>query len=387
MRRVSTNPGSATRRSGAPGRLVQLLVVALLCAIAVLLAEGVASAVLFVLNLGEQRIVAERLHTEHDPLLGWINRPDVDLPNLYGPGRGVRTNAQRFRNAATFPAAVEPGRKRWICAGDSFAFGYGVDNDDTWCERLRQLVPGLETVNMGQGGYGVDQAFLWYERDGRALAHDAVLFTFITTDFERMQRTQFMGHPKPRLRIVDGEIVPENVPVPSPGLLRTHLPRWRNAIEGLALVRVLKRVLEGRSAQADPPPTDARAFAELVEKLFASLQAEANKSGRTVVFVHLPTLADRFNQNSDGLRTVLGNLAREHRWTLVDLIPALRELPPAYVRSLFIAEDLPGFIRAAGHYNEDGNAFVAAQIVRKLGADPRTAHLLGRAGDGPGPAP
>jgi hypothetical protein len=52
---------------------------------------------------------------------------------------------------------------------------------------------------MGQGGHGVDQAYLWYKRDGVKLKHDFLLFAFITLDFQRMQQRDFLGLNRTRI--------------------------------------------------------------------------------------------------------------------------------------------------------------------------------------------
>jgi hypothetical protein len=51
----------------------------------------------------------EQAHAEYDALLGWINRADLHLPDLYGPGRSFRTNAQRFRAVRPYPPDPPPG--------------------------------------------------------------------------------------------------------------------------------------------------------------------------------------------------------------------------------------------------------------------------------------
>src|SRR5271167_1056249 len=54
--------------------------------------------------------VAESLYTEYDRDLGWVNLPNVYLPNLYGPGKYLKTNSQRFRNNRDFTLQVPPGK-------------------------------------------------------------------------------------------------------------------------------------------------------------------------------------------------------------------------------------------------------------------------------------
>ena len=85
--------------------------------------------------------IAERRHTKYDPDLGWVNGPNIHIPNMYGPGVYLKTNSQGFRNNYDFDTAVPNGKYRIICSGDSFTLGYGVDNDHTWCQLLTVTRP------------------------------------------------------------------------------------------------------------------------------------------------------------------------------------------------------------------------------------------------------
>ncbi len=156
-----TRPASSARRIGA---LVLYNIAATVVLLLVL--EGIASVYYAFREAFVSPPVAESLYTAYDRDLGWVNLPNIYLPNMYGPGKYLRTNSQRFRNNEDFTLQVPPGKTRIICSGDSFTLGFGVDNDHTWPQLLAARAPNIETVNMGQGGYGADQAYLWYKRDG-----------------------------------------------------------------------------------------------------------------------------------------------------------------------------------------------------------------------------
>ena len=94
-----------------------------------------------------------------DPDLGWTSVPDTRLENFYGPGRHLTINGQGVRAKRAYAAEPPAGRRRALCAGDAFTLGPGVDDDSTWCAQLEQIEPQLETVNLGQGGYGLDQIY------------------------------------------------------------------------------------------------------------------------------------------------------------------------------------------------------------------------------------
>jgi len=191
-----------TRLKRAAGILLAVvLVLALL--------EGLASFGLFAFDLAVEGAgpVPERTHTRHDPDLGWANVPGARAADLYGPGLGVTINAQGFRNAADFPVAVPPGKVRVVCSGDSFTFGFGVADGESWPARLAALDDRLETVNMGQAGYGIDQSYLWYLRDGRGVEHRLHVLAAVVDDVWRMRGDNFLGYGKPMLKLDGGRLV------------------------------------------------------------------------------------------------------------------------------------------------------------------------------------
>jgi hypothetical protein len=220
-------------------KILLINVVVLLVLFALL--EGAAS-LLFIANQIRRTPSAEASYSRYDETLGWVSRPNVSLPDVYGPGVYLRTNSQGFRNDRDFARAVPPGKTRVICSGDSFTLGFGVNNDQAWCQRIAVIDPRFETVNMGQGGYGLDQAYLWYMRGGAALDHQVHLFAFITDDFIRMQSNQFLGYGKPVLGLRNDSVVVTNQPVPK----TFWFTRWRgshaHAIGNLNIVNLARRL-------------------------------------------------------------------------------------------------------------------------------------------------
>lgn len=333
------------------------------------LAEGFSSIVILFHDFTEHQTESERLHTEYDSLLGWINKPNIFIQNIYGPGKDLRTNSQRFRNNRDFTAAVPNGKKRWICAGDSFTLGYGVDNDDSWCSLLASKAPDIETVNMGQGGYGIDQAYLWYMRDGVRLDHDVLIFAFITPDFYRMNSGRFMGYSKPRLSVLNGKIIQGNVPVPRPGLFAGHIPRLKLALGKLSVVKLMSSALN--RIKDNTPETESKMneseMSELIISIISDLYDSNRRPARTVFLVHLPMSKDyKTSHQSDFWRNFLHSHAKKNGWIYIDLIEDLRNLNPESMSNLFIQEDLPGLVNSAGHYNENGNQYIADLIVKKI---------------------
>jgi hypothetical protein len=355
--------------------------------LALLLLEGASSFVLFARDLSRPVVdVLPAAHTDYDTLLGWVNRRGFRDRDLYGHGIYFRTNAQGFRNDHDFTTAVPPGRVRLICSGDSFTLGYDVDNEHAWCAVLERKHPRLETVNMGQGGYGVDQVYLWYKRDGQALDHDLQVFAVIVDDFQRMQLRKFPSgggeYAKPVLALEGDSLRVGNVPVPRwsyrmPRLV-AFLHQKRPALTQLRVAQ-LAETLHTRFAP-DPKPSGSAAADsatwQVADRVFADLTSVNRAKGSILVVLFLPTQGDWSGSASDRWRRWLRLAEVQRGFVFVDLVEDLRAMPRDSIAWLFYKAPpvRPG--GASGHYGELGNEWVADRLYRHLLALPATAARL-----------
>jgi len=302
-----------------------------------------------------------------------VNVENVTIENLYGEGLHLRTNSQGFRANQDYDVSPPPGNLRIICSGDSFTLGYGVDNDHTWCQLLAGSDERFETVNLGQGGYGIDQAYLWYKRDGTRLQHDVHLFSFITADFWRMRNRTFHGYDKPFLEVRDGELVVDNVPVPRTAFYAPWLARNIQLVNRLRTVQLLRSLLPSDSDSELPSEAKTRqVLAKVIEEL-----AHLNRSKESLlVVVLLPTQADYASNGSRGLRRFLSQELNRQQIPFFDLIRDLRELPLGEVEDLFIQEGSGAHEAAGGHYSVRGNEYIARVLHDRLVAIPQIGSRL-----------
>jgi len=348
-------------------RLRSLLRVALLnlgvIVLLLLLIEGAASYLLFLSHVGKERLPAETRYSAYDPELGWSHRPGSVVHDLYGPGLDVAINAQGFRADGPTEAAAPPGKIRVLCSGDSFTFGFGVRRQDTWCQLLADHDARFDPVNMGQCGYGVDQAFLWYRRSGARLAHQVHVLAFVTPDFARMESTTFGHYGKPVLDLDRGALTVHNVPVP-----RVH-EEGRLFLFRSDLERLRTSVLLGHLFHRAAPKTDATGEAKtraVLHAIFEELDRTNKAQGSQLVLLYIPLESELSGAGPADWIAFVHEESLRLGIPLVDLFPAFRELPYRALEGLYIPPgqiDLPG---AAGHLTVEGYRQVAAALAHVI---------------------
>jgi hypothetical protein len=332
-----------------------------------LLAEGLSSILLLSgkLLMSQPPRLADARHTRYDRQLGWANTPDLFVGDMYGPGVYVRINGQGFRANGHVTPDTPLGRLRIVCSGDSFTFGYGVSNDQTWCALLSAIDPRIETVNMGQSGYGVDQAYLWYVRDGTRLDHDVHLFPVVTPDFDRMEQDNFLGYPKPILTLDGDRLMVRNVPVPERSSLRRWIGERAGAVNELRSVQLLRRLRASASGPIRSHGSEAERL-RLALRVFEETSRLNAAKKRVFVLVYLPLSEDYLDKISDVWRRSIGRESAARGIVMIDLVEALRRRPAAEISDLFIRNGSLEYLYAEGHYTVNGNEFIARELYDQL---------------------
>ena len=322
-------------------------------------------------EIKKQPFLAEHIHTEYDPLLGWVNKPNISIDHMYGQNVYLKTNSQRFRNENDFTTNIPKGKIRVICSGDSFTLGYGVDNTRTWCNFLERIDPRIQSVNMGQGGYGIGQSYLWYKRDGAKLDHTIHIFAFISADFTRMMMKSFLGMPKPLLRTRNGKILVEKTPV---SRLSSH--KVLKYLKFLNIFKLFSEIQEADFSETLAKPATYRKGEgeELVGIIFDNLKKINKTKNSNLLIVYLPTENEYQNTNNDKLHEFVRHQAEKRGILYLDLVKEIRRVSSSEVIKFFFQKDIKGFDGSKGHLTPIGNFFVAKKISNVLaGIDVLTA--------------
>jgi hypothetical protein len=346
-----------------PNKTLAFCVISLIIAAVLFVSfEGIGNVIRVVKSLHPP--IAERIHTKYDEQLGWVNIPNTAIQNMYGDGIYFRTNARGFRGNTDFSVSVPKGKVRVIASGDSFTLGYGVDNDHTWCQLLASLDERLEVVNMGQGGYGIDQSYLWYMRDGIKLEHQFQIFAIIGGDFGRFGKS-FLGYGKPYLEIQNGSFSVRNVPVPKRPYYVPWLTENIGVIDELKTVRMM-RAAGKRLARGGKLPVIYEFDDELkiTLKIFEELLIANKLKNSTLIVAYLPGIEDLDETGNPEVRRFLRAELSKRNIIFLDLVDEFREIPVTERSGLFIQKS--NRYLGEGHYTVKGNQYVAGMIYNKL---------------------
>jgi hypothetical protein len=294
------------------------------------------------------RVLASLDPAVYDPELGYAPRPGARGENNRW-GVRVTIDAAGLRVGHHAAAGKEPCI---LAVGDSYTFGDGVNDDETWPYYLEELLR-RPVINGGVFGYGLDQIVLRAEKLLAARRVEVMIVSIIPDDVRRCEFS-YRFAAKPYFDIVGGRLGLRNVPVPPPAPRRDGL-----------LLSVL-----GFSHLADA------VFTRVAPEFWLDQTAgtvSANRSGRDIAYL----LIDRIQQATanHGARLVLvvqGHPPFDDReW--VEPIISQAELRGIMVLDLYsMLRDLltanpfeaPSYFNI--HMTPLGNRWVAEQIASRI---------------------
>jgi hypothetical protein len=207
--------------------------------------------------------------------------------------------------------------------------------------------------------------FLWYSREGVSLDHSIHIFAFVHGDLDRMARADQHGYGKPVLRLENGELVLDKVPVP-------RFRWWVNRAVARADLRSLdlaQRVI-ARLSSGGADPSSPETISPVAFEVFRQIKQLSVQNTVLPVIVFFPTQRELEGESS--WRLWVEETMATLGIPLIDLSPAMRDVPAGQVGSYFIPPPRP----SAGHYTEAGNYWVAKQIHQHLMELPQVQSIL-----------
>lgn len=177
----------------------------------------------------------------YDAELGWINIPNWKATTF---GQPLTTNSKNLRDRE-YSYEKPEGWRRILVLGDSFAWGYGVADDAIFTEVLedgfhRRGIP-WQVINTGVSGWGTDQQYLYFAREGKKYAPDIVVVAFyLGNDPGNCASAVQYGLHKPIF--MDLDLTLQNVPVPKPPVDTTKPPLKSKVGRHELVVRIIEQL-------------------------------------------------------------------------------------------------------------------------------------------------
>ncbi|OGT73601.1 MAG: hypothetical protein A3I78_06395 [Gammaproteobacteria bacterium RIFCSPLOWO2_02_FULL_56_15] len=322
----------------------------------------------------------------YHPRLGWVLNPGWRGSHRHHDfSADYQVNYFGFRGQPV--SSGRSDRRRVALLGDSFTFGLGVNEAETFAVRMAEQDPATEYLNFGVPGYSTDQEYLLQQEVVSSFQPDLyLLFLYLGNDIiDNMLSVPLqVEQAKPFYRLEEGgQLRLQNVPVPSgqaSGVVAesslesvvygTELARMQNPLSRiLSSSRLLDRLLpdphfEGTKIQGI---LDAR----LVEqrRLLAAIIREMGEytagQGSRLALVLLPGMSYVTRPASpsalfqDHVRLFILGVAADSGLVTVDIAAPMRER--------YKSGDKPDwFFPNEGHYTHDGHQVVADLLRRGL---------------------
>jgi lysophospholipase L1-like esterase len=301
---------------------------------------------------------------KYDALLGWAHEPGqegiFETPQFRTV---VRINENGLRDQA-HPYERQNDSERILVLGDSFAWGYGVEESERFSQLLEKSL-GVETINAGVSGYSTDQELLWYQNEGIKYETDLVILVLAGNDVgDNDQQLVNTIYYKPKFVLEEGQLVATGYPVPktsSRGRFIYSLSQ-RSALAYFLIQRYFDVLSFYKKANVNSDHTSSPA---------SGISTEREPFKLTIALIdEMRTIAEKRKANFMIVATDRwwNSPARE---TYQDFINTLRA--EGFV--VLDVESMPGFdpeemlIPNDGHWNQSGHEFVAEKIKALIEAD------------------
>lgn len=149
---------------------------------------------------------------QHDSRLGWVGVPAISgKRKIFGVEVTVTHNELGFRDV---PYVKGDRPELWVL-GDSFVWGYQVEQDERFTDRLQSYMSNWQVRNFGISGYGTDQELLVLKEQLKSGSPELVILLFTTlNDFaDNSSNLRYQWYYKPYYVQESGKLTLKGVPV------------------------------------------------------------------------------------------------------------------------------------------------------------------------------
>jgi hypothetical protein len=213
------------------------------------------------------------------------------------------TNQYRMRYC-DIPLDKPEGTWRILGLGDSFTFGIGVEDDQTYLAFLEKMLnqgSSVQVLNSGTGGWGTAEELVYLQDEGLRFEPDLILVGFyVANDPQNNAKTKLF-------RIGEDGTLERTPPQDLPNLCPSHLgrlsgnPVYRYLADHLATVAWLRSTFDSlrQGDQPEPqteqnpqpiPQITENPQTQLTRLIMQEIEKTGEAQGIPVVFVMIPAL-------------------------------------------------------------------------------------------------
>ena len=280
-----------------------------------------------------------------DNELGWVPKQDCRTSKY-------STNSQGFRGAKEFTR--QKSKQRIIALGDSFTWGENNKDNETYPFYLEKMYNNnVDVINMGVHGYGPDQFYLYFLRDGLKYSPDVVLFGLFLPDIHRTI-LKVRDYYKPRFIFDNGRLVLDqssmNIPDLQTAILKSAEVKKKPRIYSFSfLYELYSKFARLATAYSEE--------ASLTLKIIEDMNDKLKKENIKLVVVLIPEqeMIEKNNADYYGVVPKITQALESKGIAYINLQPELKRETEAGNESLYI-----------GHLKPIGNYAVANIVFNEL---------------------
>jgi lysophospholipase L1-like esterase len=268
----------------------------------------------------------ERLVPLNEVIMGiTAQRPNVRGEHIVPETFDVSytTNSQRFRSTKIFTSTPDPQVERVAVLGDSFTFGWGANDDQTYPSRLQSLLNNslgpTEVINGGVCGTGTGNEVLWYDLWVDRFHPNVVILTVVPNDVDDdLARPLFSiddsGNVRPKSVLQVEQFQSQTLAIRR---LITRLPVYDYLTEHSELLNLFRRtvsvLIRRRHIRQSSEKEGPSAFDTIGLRLLAGevewLNQRVRSSGAQLIVVFVPFRESVYGQVPDTNKVVHDSLA------------------------------------------------------------------------------
>ena len=223
------------------------------------------------------------------PRYGWAHIPEkVGRFSSFGFDTEIKINQKGFRGSEV--AYERSDKPRIVVLGDSFVWGFGVEESEMFTSVLKTLVPDVEIVNLGVNAYSTDQELLLYVEEGRKYSADLIILVVSDNDFTDNARSMVSHiYAKPLFSMNAGTVVLSDPIIQEPPFLKRVLVKSASRSYLLTCANrylEVSRVEETRGYRRDEEKPFPRSYAqELTMNLILELHKQISNDGARMLVI------------------------------------------------------------------------------------------------------